>query len=114
MRKLKRKFGPWAIVTGSSSGTGQEFSGQLAKADLNLVLVARRTTPLQEAADHLTKTYGIKTKVVTADLSDPDGVTKVMVETSDLDVGLIVSNAGADAMGALTKSSQMSCASCAC
>jgi uncharacterized protein len=103
MRKLKQKFGPWAIVTGSSSGIGQEFSRQLAKAGLNLVLVARRTTLLQEAADHLTKTYGIKTKVVTADLSDPDDVTKVMIETSDLDVGLIVSNAGADAMGALTK-----------
>lgn len=103
MRKLKQKFGPWAMVTGSSSGIGREFTEQLAKAGLNLVLVARRTTLLEETADTLTKAYGIETKIISADLSDPEDVTKVMVETGGLDIGLIVSNAGSDSMGALTK-----------
>jgi uncharacterized protein len=103
MRKLKQKFGPWAMVTGSSSGIGREFTEQLAKAGLNLVLVARRTTLLEETADTLTKAYGIETKVISADLSHPEDVTKVMVKTGGLDIGLIVSNAGSDSMGALTK-----------
>ena len=30
--KLKQKFGDWALVTGASSGIGEEFSRQIAAA----------------------------------------------------------------------------------
>ncbi len=32
MSKLKQKFGNWALITGASSGIGEEFSRQIAAA----------------------------------------------------------------------------------
>jgi short-subunit dehydrogenase len=51
----KQRFGPWAVVTGASSGIGKEFARQLAANGLNLVLVARRVALLEAIGNQLTE-----------------------------------------------------------
>lgn len=94
-------YGPWAVVTGASSGIGQAFASHLAAANLNLVLVARSTDRLESLGDSLSHRHGIAYRVVTADLSQPDAVSAIVDATEALDVGLLVSNAGAGRPGKL-------------
>lgn len=93
------RYGPWAVVTGASSGIGAEFAIQLAAAGLSLVLVARRLERLEEAAKSLMETYPIQVKPLAADLSTDAGVQSVIDGTQDLDVGLLVNNAGMELHG---------------
>ncbi|HEX5299892.1 MAG TPA: SDR family NAD(P)-dependent oxidoreductase [Streptosporangiaceae bacterium] len=95
MKQLdKHIYGPWALITGASSGIGEEYARQVAASGINVVLLARREQPLKEVADGLTARYGIQARVIAADLSR-DGILDPVAEaTGDLDIGLVVSNAG--------------------
>lgn len=87
-------FGPWAVVTGASSGIGKEFARQLAASGLNLVLVARRLPLLEALGSQLASTFGIQYRTIGVDLSDEDFLTTIAGATDDLDIGLLISNAG--------------------
>jgi uncharacterized protein len=89
------QFGPWAVVTGASSGIGREFAQQLATAGINVVLVARRLAMLQDLGAALARRHGVDYRAVGVDLSDPGMLTPIAEATAGIDVGLLVSNAGA-------------------
>ncbi|MBS6672133.1 MAG: SDR family NAD(P)-dependent oxidoreductase, partial [Actinomyces graevenitzii] len=72
-----------ALITGASEGIGLEFAWQLAEAQHNLVLVARRRQKLEEIADGfkgVEKSFAIQAGrelrivVIPEDISD-DGLT---------------------------------------
>lgn len=88
------KFGPWAIVTGASSGIGRAYAEQLASRGLNIVLVARSVGKLNDISEDLRAKYSVQTRVISLDLSCPDSSDVVYVRTIDLDIGLLISNAG--------------------
>jgi uncharacterized protein len=92
-------FGPWAVVTGASSGIGKEFARQLAASGLNLVLVARRLSLLEDLGSQLANQFGVHYRAVGVDLTAPDFLDTLEAETQDLEVGLLVSNAGAVTIG---------------
>jgi short-subunit dehydrogenase len=91
----KERFGPWAIVSGASSGIGKEFARQLAANGLNLVLVARRLDQLERVGQELATEFGIAYRAVGLDLADEGFIDRIAQATHDLDIGLLVSNAGA-------------------
>jgi len=89
------KYGPWALIAGGSEGVGAEFAHVLAKAGLNLVLVARKGDPLQQTADRCRR-HGGEVRTVQADLSAPAACARIAAATSGLDVGLLILVAGAN------------------
>jgi uncharacterized protein len=88
-------YGPWAVIAGGSEGVGAAFAEQLATAGINLVLIARNTAPLLETAETC-RAAGVLVRTVAADLTQPDGVSRVFQATADVQVGLLVYNAGAN------------------
>ena len=91
------KYGPWALVAGASDGVGLAFAKQLAGMGLNLILVSRSQAKLDSAAAEV-KALGADCITVSADLSLPEGANKAIAAAGDREVGLVVSNAGADSI----------------
>jgi short-subunit dehydrogenase len=84
-----------ALITGASAGLGAEYARELATAGTDLILVARRLDRLEELAKELGTKHGVRTEVVQADLSTPEGLAAVegrMAATATLD--LLINNAG--------------------
>src|SRR6202795_2023613 len=99
----KKRFGPWALVTVASSGIGKEFAQQIAASGINIVLVARREDLLKEAGVEFSKRYGVEHRVVVLDVSREDFIGQLASATDDLDIGLVVSNAGTGNPGEFLK-----------
>lgn len=85
----------WALVSGASSGIGVEYCRQLAELGANLVMVARRLDRMEGLANSLRQSYGVKTLVVGADLSEGGAARRVRLdlEASRIRVRLLVNNA---------------------
>ncbi len=95
MSEYFTSYGGWAVVTGASSGIGREVARQLAAAGVDVVAVARRLDRLTELQHELESAHGVRVRPVQLDLRRADAVARLDDATSDLDIGLVVSNAGA-------------------
>ena len=104
-QRFRQRYGRWAVVTGASEGIGRELAKCLAETGLDLVLVARRRERLEELAGELGSSFGVKTRVLAADLGTAAGLEAVTRETEDLEVGLLVASAGFGTAGPLIDAS---------
>ena len=101
---LAERFGPWAMITGASSGIGREFAVALAEAGFSLLIVARRKTELELLARHLNSNFGVDVIAIEGDLGDPAEVRSVLRTSLSHDVGLFVASAGFGTSGHLHES----------
>jgi short-subunit dehydrogenase len=99
--------GKWALVTGASSGIGPEFAHALAEKGAKLVLVARRTEPMQRLAQMLRDKYRVEVRVEGMDLSLPDAADalKGRLDAAGIDVDILINNAGVGVTGEFTEQS---------
>jgi short-subunit dehydrogenase len=93
------RYGPWALVAGASLGMGAEYSRQLTRRGLNVVLVAEAPEPLQSLAAALAREHGVETRAIVLDLAAADPLAVLDAETRDLEIGLVVYNAAHSIVG---------------
>lgn len=91
----------YALVTGASSGIGVEIAKLLARRQYNLILVARRKKRLVRLKAQLKSKYNISVKVIECDLSKEENCYQLCKEIKDLDVSVLVNNAGFGKVGFL-------------
>ncbi|MDI2127663.1 SDR family NAD(P)-dependent oxidoreductase [Yinghuangia seranimata] len=93
----------WAVVTGASSGIGEELARGLAARGHALLLVARRAARLEKLADELRAAHGGKVEVRVCDLGDRVGRADLRAELAELEVGVLCANAGFTTCGPLSE-----------
>jgi uncharacterized protein len=93
--------GSTCVITGASSGIGEEFARQLAARGHGVFLVARREDRLRSLAGELEREHGVRAEVAARDLADPAECEAVPkdVEERGLIVDVLVNNAGFSTVG---------------
>ncbi len=88
--------GSWVLITGASSGFGEEFARQYAAKGHSLILVARRLDRLQSLAESLRQAYGVNVLAEQVDLSDVHAIGQLHSRLRDqgIAVDILINNAG--------------------
>lgn len=97
MQNLKQKN---ALITGAGKGIGKAVAIALAAEGVNIALLARTKTDLEQVAKEI-EPYGVKTVIVTTDIADIESVNKavntVLGEFKTIDI--LINNAGIGKFG---------------
>src|ERR1043166_5563353 len=86
----------WVLITGASSGFGEEFARQYAEQGHALVLVARRLDRLQALAEALRQQHRVEVVVEQVDLSDVAAIVRLQerLRERDILIDILINNAG--------------------
>lgn len=94
------KYGQWALISGAAEGIGACYAQRLADAGMSLVLLDINHDQLAQTAARLGERYGaIEIKFFVVDLADAQALNSVIDQVADLEIGLLVANAGIGAVG---------------
>lgn len=95
--KTLTAYGSWALVTGATDGIGLALARQLARRNLNLLLVGRNPEKLSRVSSDIKEKYGgvrIETLVIDFAGDVEEGVGRLKAKIEGMDVGILVNNAG--------------------
>lgn len=91
---LRERYGPLALVTGASSGIGEQFARLLAESGFDLLLTARSEEKLQALRRELERDFGVSVAVLICDLSNLEEVDALVAKVREAGPSLLISNAG--------------------
>ena len=92
---IRDTYGPWALIAGGSEGIGYAFAEQLAASGINVLLLARTSSTLEAAAERLREQHDVEVRSHALDLTSDDLDTLLSSVCGDLEIGLMIYNAGA-------------------
>jgi short-subunit dehydrogenase len=96
---FRARYGPWALVAGGSLGIGAAYARQAAARGLNLVNVAEVADPLVGYCRALAAEYGVEVRPLVVDLGRSGLLDALRPATQELEIGLLVYNAGLSLVG---------------
>lgn len=83
-----------AIITGATSGIGAAYAKRFAEQGYDLVITGRRKEIIETLAESIRKEYEVSVEVVLAELSEKEGIHKVIEALRGKQVEALVNNAG--------------------
>jgi short-subunit dehydrogenase len=96
--EFAKKYGPWALVTGAGQGIGAAYAERLGEIGLSVILLDV-DSDLVEAQAQKVRATGAEARVVVCDLADTTALQAAIDGLADLEIGLLVANAGIGAVG---------------
>ncbi|XP_070532673.1 inactive hydroxysteroid dehydrogenase-like protein 1 [Ptychodera flava] len=94
-QNLVTRFGPWAVVTGSTDGIGKAYAQELARAGVNIILISRSQDKLRKTARELETTFHVETLTIKADFSKGSEIYEsISSQLQGKDIGILVNNVG--------------------
>lgn len=96
-KNLKKDYGSWALITGSTDGIGKAFAFQLAQKGHNLLLVSRNLERLTAVSGEINaKLPNTQIRILALDFSGDifAGIRQLEEAIEELDVGMLINNVG--------------------
>ena len=91
-----------ALVTGASSGIGRDIARELAKRNIDLIIVSRDEEKLNEVKNSISN---VEIEVIAKDLSNTENCKELYEQVKDEQIDILINNAGFGVFGEFTESS---------
>ena len=89
-----------ALVTGASSGIGRDIAKELAKKNIDLILVSRDLTKLEQVKEQI---KNVNVEVIAKDLSNERNCIDLFEQVKNQKIDIVINNAGFGAFGKFTE-----------
>ena len=85
-----------ALVTGASSGIGRDIAKELAKRNIDLILVSRDLDKLKQVKDQI---KNVNVEIISKDLSSEQNCIDLYKQVKEQKIDILINNAGFGAFG---------------
>jgi len=97
LQKLFKLNDKVALVTGGGRGIGRFISTGLAEAGADLIIASRKMKNLEETANEIRKTYGVKVLPIACDLAKAEDIENMLAtaKANFCKIDILANNSGA-------------------